>query len=465
MKKLSAIVSIIIIILIAAVTILALVYSKTGSTDMTVFPDNTTVNGVDCSGLTYREAEYALTEHWNSRHIEVTCSLGVRKDSFTNFGYEYDLTESLKKANGTRIISAAFNHYFNTTYKLQIPMVVSSYDKTFKKSVLNSTVFKAENTSKTKDAYVDISDPDFPIIPHEFGNEPDMERVFKDLTDSISNGDLVFVFVEKKYLKMPKVTADDPELLKFQKFCKSYLKQKITYKLGEETFTISPDTLVSLMKNDYSGEVDNEAVKTYVANLAEKYDNINSTREFTSFTGKDISVPPGIYGWMIDQEAETNQLIKDIESRQDVSREPVFYVKGYGEYSRDMGDTYIDVDVTNQMVRYYKEGKLIFSSPCVTGNRLTGTITDIGAYYVINKVRDVVLKGRNVDDTEYENFVSYWLGINWAGEGFHDATWRSSFGGNIWTYNGSHGCINMPPDKIPELYEKAEIGVPVAVHY
>lgn len=465
MKKIAVIIATIILLIIAALSAITIAYSKSADTDFDKFPSNTSVNGVDCSGLTYEQAEAKLTKHWNSRHIEVTCTLNVRSDAFTDFGYEYDLIENLEKAASSSVMKAALNHYIGFPFNIKIPMKIESYDEDFKKKVFASPVFQIENVTKSTSAYVDLSDPNFPIVEHVFGNEPDMDRVFNDLTESISKGNINFVFDEMKYSKIPEVMAHNDDLKEYQKFCREYLDQEITYELGEETFTIPAEDLASMMKADMSGTADKKAVKKYVSKLANKYDNIYSTREFKSFTGKVITVPPGTYGWMIDQEAEVKQLIKDIESHENISRDPVFRAKGYGEYCRDMGDTYIDVDISAQEVNFYKNGTLIFSSPCVTGNRLTGTVTDVGAYYILNKLRNVVLRGRNVDDTEYESPVSYWMGINWSGEGFHDASWRGSFGGSIWTYNGSHGCINMPLWRMPELYEKAAVGIPVAVHY
>ncbi len=57
----------------------------------------------------------------------------------------------------------------------------------------------------------------------------------------------------------------------------------------------------------------------------------------------------------------------DINSHKDVTREPVFSEKGYGKYSRDVGNTYIDVDISDQIVKLYKDGELEFSANCVTG--------------------------------------------------------------------------------------------------
>ena len=48
--------------------------------------------------------------------------------------------------------------------------------------------------------------------------------------------------------------------------------------------------------------------------------------------------------------------------------------------------------------------------------------------------------------------------------GFHDATWRGSFGGSIYTYNGSHGCVNMPYSAAQELFEYVDGGTVVVIY-
>ena len=50
------------------------------------------------------------------------------------------------------------------------------------------------------------------------------------------------------------------------------------------------------------------------------------------------------------------------------------------------------------------------------------------------------------------------------GYGLHDATWRSSFGGDIYKYSGSHGCVNLPPSKAGELYDLISVGTIVIIH-
>ena len=46
----------------------------------------------------------------------------------------------------------------------------------------------------------------------------------------------------------------------------------------------------------------------------------------------------------------------------------------------------------------------------------------------------------------------------------HDASWRSSFGGNIYKTSGSHGCVNLPPAAAKKIFENIEDGDPVIVY-
>ena len=116
---------------------------------------------------------------------------------------------------------------------------------------------------------------------------------------------------------------------------------------------------------------------------------------------------------------------------------------------------YVVVSIANQKLEYYEYDKLVLSSSVVTG--INGK-TPRGNFKVLNKARDIILKG-----ADYESFVSYWIAFKGAAFGFHDASWRSSFGGNIYKYAGSHGCVNMPYSKVKQLYNMIDIGTPVYI--
>ena len=121
-------------------------------------------------------------------------------------------------------------------------------------------------------------------------------------------------------------------------------------------------------------------------------------------------------------------------------------------------NTYIVISIGDQWLTYYNMGKVALETPVVTGNYGN---TPYGTYSVRNKATNVTLKGP--PDDPYESFVYYWIAFISSTHGMHDATWRSSFGGDIYTYNPSHGCVNMPLDKARDLYNMVEIGTPVYI--
>lgn len=118
---------------------------------------------------------------------------------------------------------------------------------------------------------------------------------------------------------------------------------------------------------------------------------------------------------------------------------------------------YIDVSITNQRLNYYEYGEVVLSTDVVTGKN-NGTPT--GNYSVLSKSTNVTLKG-----ADYTSFVKYWIAFIGHSYGIHDASWRSTFGGDIYKYNGSHGCINVPYENVSKLYYMVDVGTPVYVHY
>ena len=81
------------------------------------------------------------------------------------------------------------------------------------------------------------------------------------------------------------------------------------------------------------------------------------------------------------------------------------------------------------------------------------------------KEKDTTLRGPKKEDGSYkwESPVTYWMPFN-GGVGFHDASWQPTFGGSRYLTNGSHGCVNMPPEMAGKLFDLISAGTPVVVH-
>ena len=123
---------------------------------------------------------------------------------------------------------------------------------------------------------------------------------------------------------------------------------------------------------------------------------------------------------------------------------------------------WIEVSYEQQKLYCYENDELLFSSDVVTGNEDT-QIIPYGTYRVLYMTRDATLVG---DD--YEKHVDYWIGFDRETQGhmvgFHDASWRTKFGGDVWKSDPTLECINMPTDKVKQLYETVSVGTRIMIH-
>lgn len=121
-------------------------------------------------------------------------------------------------------------------------------------------------------------------------------------------------------------------------------------------------------------------------------------------------------------------------------------------------NTFVEVDLSSQILNLFVDGEIILTSNVVTGK--DSTPTNPGYFKIESKSRNVYLTGPT-----WRNFVKYWMPFD-GGRGLHDASWRSKseFNENTHFRNGSHGCVNLPVDFAPKLYENVEKGTKVLIH-
>lgn len=478
------------------------------------FPQKTSINNVDCSGMTAEQAKETLIEEWNSRSFYFT-SKGKTIGSADDLNFTYDIDDNLKKLKKANFFSAASNYFFNSDFDVTMDMTVKKVNKGFKQQLKQAEYLREDKITKTRDAYVDLSTADFEIVPEVYGNNTDYNALSDKIAELVAEDTFTLEYKTSDFYKQPDITADSEEIKEHRAFCKKYLTSKVTYVLGKEEVKIPPQELEKIyhievvetgkvketgdsqdgedgqdaqdeqatsqssQETQVSGEeedakkpdtrvlVDEEAVRQYVENFAKDYNTLGMTRKFLSFSGKNIEVSGGDYGFALDVDGETQQLVKDLEANKEVKREPVWLMTGFADYSKedDIGNTYVDISLTDQHLWYFKDGKKIVDCPVVTGNINAGYNTPAGTFSLSYKQRGATLKGNNADGSTYESPVSYWMPF-YGNYGMHDAPWRGSFGGNIFRGNGSHGCVNMPIPAAKKLFENlADKGVPVIVHW
>lgn len=132
--------------------------------------------------------------------------------------------------------------------------------------------------------------------------------------------------------------------------------------------------------------------------------------------------------------------------------------KGYvsKKYTKELGDTFVEVDISEQNLYLYVDDELYLTADVVTG-RKNKYDTRLGCNPIYAKQTDRYLKG---DD--YNVHVDFWLPFD-KGQGLHDASWRKSFDDDDYL-NGSHGCVNMKYADAKTVYENVSVGTKVLVH-
>ncbi len=125
------------------------------------------------------------------------------------------------------------------------------------------------------------------------------------------------------------------------------------------------------------------------------------------------------------------------------------------DFVTDLDTRIVVVDISDQLLKLYKDNEVYLISDVVTGKN--DSPSDIGLYNIYSKEQSRYLTGPG-----YSSYVNYWMPYN-GGEGLHDATWRYEFGGSIYEWSGSHGCVNLPLDIAEEIYNNVDVGTQVLI--
>lgn len=243
----------------------------------------------------------------------------------------------------------------------------------------------------------------------------------------------------------------------------------IVYQMGDEQIPLDASVVCDWMElaEDGSFVLDENGslklkegvIEEFINALAQEYDTVGAVRQFQATRGELVTVEGGTYGNKLDRNAETEYLTEAFLSGRQEIHEPTYTQKAWAQGRNDIGNTYVEIDMGEQMMYYYVDGIQKIATPIVTGNTSRRMGTPSGVNYVYAKQTNRILRGPG-----YASHVDFWMPVK-GNIGIHDAAWRSKYGGTIYQTNGSHGCINTPRDAMVQMYESVEVGTPVVMFY
>lgn len=280
--------------------------------------------------------------------------------------------------------------------------------------------------------------------------------------------------LDESDILQPEVTIDDSRFDDILKDANTRATLKLDLQIdGKRIAIIDPSLLADWMTFDESGAItgDIEKISEWTrGEFSSKIDTVGTTRTYTRPDGKEVTISDGTYGWCVDGSELASLIAEHIKKNWADPIEVPFKSKGkvLAKGTPDWGNRFVDVDLSEQYVRMYDDdGNTILESYCVTGDQSNNNDTVTGVYYIEDKQSPMTLVGLDEDgdgEPDYENDVDYWMPF-YGGYGLHDATWRGTFGGDVFQYGGSHGCVNLPYDTAQSLYYFVEKGDPVVVHW
>lgn len=484
------------LLVVLACVLMELGMAGCGKKAYKTFPEKYKLASVDVGGMTADEAKKAIKTAVGKYKISVKLDDASFDMTAEDLGLKYndkaDLQELINAANKDKEPKKQVKLFkMDKSDELETALVdsyITAKTQSQSDATAQSDTDTDANDDEQKKAATDTQTFDIrSIVPYRAtiaynadagqfegvdgvsGDAPVYDNATTNLTSAVKElKDKVELTSATGYVDGEKATDSDL-VKKALKEANAYLDVTVTCNFtpatGEAaTETVGKDQIAQwlIVGNDgLSVSLDGENMATYCTELAKKHDvSKKKTGQFKTTGGSVINVPVTSSGQTVDGNKLYEAIAEAINNKKSATVEAVYSEakeEETGEYVT-YGGNYCEVDLTNQMVYVYKNGELVVSSQCVTGCISKGHGTPTGVYSIFSRDKDRYLRGDG-----YKSWVNFFIPFN-GGIGFHDASWRSTFGGNIYLYSGSHGCINMPYSAAKKLYENVTLDEKVIVY-
>lgn len=457
-------------IVAALAAVILLAYGGVAVYYQSHFFNQTFINNSDCSNLTAEQVAAIMDEQSQQYSLQILGrdENGVQEEIGTVTAAEIGMywvdtrkvaQELLDGQNELLWIEMLW-----TTEDHSVIQGVSYDEEKLQERLAQMSALQKKNMIQPEDAYIsEYSEKtgNYEIIPETLGTDLDLNLVKEAVSTAIMMGDPAVDLEKQGCYKTAKVTAEDATLVKNCETLNKWVSAQITYDWNGNKVVVDGDTIKDWIQMDAKEpQLKEEDIAEFVAEQAKEYDTYGKKRKFTTVQGIELTLPSGAYGWKTDRAEETKELIASIEKGETIDKEPVYSSKGAQKGSNDIGNSYVEIDLTNQHLYLFQKGTIVLETDFVSGNMTKpDCITPPGVFGLTYKTRNAVLRGAN-----YETPVNYWMPFN-GNVGMHDATWRSSFGGTIYLTSGSHGCVNLPLDMAAAIYEYMSTGFPIVCYY
>ena len=426
--------------------------------------------GISASGKTVSEVKKLVENKVDGYRLEIV----GRSSSGTTQGMRDEITAddvSLRYQDNGMIDEAMRKQYsaiwpvmaLKELFTKNEEKLGTEYDASRVDPVLkNLSVFDESRVTAPKNAALQFSKDGAYISKEVMGTTLDYSKTREAVVQALNDGTTYIDLDKENLYKNPTVYSDDDALNEKADTLNKVLGADVTLDLGDQSIELDPETVSkTFLSLDMDGNyyIDSDKISAYTEKLADTTDTVGRGRTFETSLGTQVQLDGGDYGWTLDADSTADELKTALEGKQKGGLEPVYFTTALCRDKNDIGDSYVEINLTNQHMWFYKDGSLVVDTPVVTGNPQKNNETPYGGVWSLKgKYRNATLKGQG-----YATPVDYWMPFN-GGVGIHDLQSRYYFGGTVYNGAGSHGCINTPLAAVRLIYHYIEDGTPVVVY-
>lgn len=435
-------------ILISCLFVLVMLYFVGVAVFWNKFGFRTYVNGDSVTLLTSDDVVLDVLNSKNANTV-VLLRRGGSKETvpFSRLGIYYVINNNLSVSESPFLWFASVFH--DTNYTL-LTTLDYDYDKLVD-GVSKLDCVSSDYVLPASDSYVSLQEDGTCTVVTEFsGTEINIDKLTNVICESVQAGEFS--------IDLEETGCYVNDLIRKQNLdyeVKTDVISSMSLKLNDDTIVDIPDDVInsSIYSLDDKRYIRYPLVYSYVKALAEKYNTVGMTRQFTTRDGDVISLKPSssdnYLGWDMDIVDTAIDVCRSLADGSSSVVDATWSSKGvtFGD-STDIGDTYIEISIDKQHMWVYHNGDLLLDTDVTTGKDVDGMRTPTGLYHTLDWNTEYTMHG-----SYGTAFSHYFIRVTSAGVGIHDSSWRSTYGSDYYKTDGSHGCINTPFDKVDLLYK------------
>lgn len=418
-----------------------------------VFPDGVTICGTDVSGMTDKEAETAVLEAVAGYSLKLMIAgrepavLSAAALKLTCTADFTDLARRCSADSSLRNISEEILTYDFTP-------IESMVQRCFDGLAAEDAVIEFDATAKEFRISAEEAEPWDPEAAKALADEAVLSLEPELLLDDAALGGLADRIEADQRLRERTEWANERLALSLEYSFTPSGMQTATEKIGRDEIA----GFLAIIENGTDIEIDSDAVTAYTTEIGQNHSIYNTSSTFVTTSGVELNVRVPTPGQTVNTDALFNDLMECLKNAISGKREAP-YIEHEAVLTSNFGGNYVEIDLSSQMLWVYCRGEMILSSPIVSGCVNIGNATPTGVYYIAGKSTNTYLVGPG-----YRSYVNYWMPFN-GNIGLHDADgWRGAYGGSIYLYDGSHGCVNMPTSTARTIYNNLPIGTAVILY-